>query len=59
MTIESEMKKPKQFPGPYGVVNATLIPLVMFYAIVGFFGYKQFGLRIDGSLSLSLPVDLL
>ncbi|KAF5270109.1 hypothetical protein FQA39_LY08521 [Lamprigera yunnana] len=56
MPIENSMKKPQQFLGCPGVLNAAMIMVTLLYASVGFFGYLRYGEETSPSISLNLPM---
>lgn len=55
MPLKNEMKKPKNFGSFFGVLNASMLPISLLYAIIGFFGYLKFGDTTKGSITLNLP----
>ncbi|KAM0733201.1 Proton-coupled amino acid transporter-like protein [Formica fusca] len=55
MPLENEMKTPRSFMKPFGVLNIAMSIIVTMYATLGFFGYIRFGKEIDGSITLNLP----
>lgn len=55
MPLENEMKEPKSFASPFGVLNCALFPITILYTFVGFFGYLQYGEKAAGSITLNLP----
>lgn len=55
MPLKNEMKKPKNFGSFFGVLNASMIPISMLYAVIGFLGYLKFGNETKGSITLNLP----
>ncbi|XP_032673005.1 proton-coupled amino acid transporter-like protein CG1139 isoform X2 [Odontomachus brunneus] len=57
MPLENEMKTPKSFMKPFGVLNASMSIIIVLYAAMGFFGYIRYGSHIDGSITLSLPTQ--
>ncbi|XP_075230425.1 proton-coupled amino acid transporter-like protein acs isoform X2 [Lycorma delicatula] len=57
MPLENEMKDPKLFGSPLGVLNCALMPITILYTVVGFFGYLKFGHKAEGSITLNLPSD--
>uniref|UniRef100_A0A8D8QK37 Proton-coupled amino acid transporter 4 n=1 Tax=Cacopsylla melanoneura TaxID=428564 RepID=A0A8D8QK37_9HEMI len=57
MPLENEMKKPKKFSSTLGVLNSSMIPITIMYALVGFFGYIKYGEGTRGSITLNLPND--
>lgn len=57
MPVENEMARPQKFLGCPGVLNTAMAVVITLYAIVGFFGYLQFGDAVKGSITLNLPQD--
>ncbi|XP_014470140.1 PREDICTED: proton-coupled amino acid transporter 1-like isoform X2 [Dinoponera quadriceps] len=57
MPLENEMKTPKAFMKPFGVLNLSMSVIIVLYAGLGFFGYIRYGSDIEGSITLSLPTD--
>lgn len=57
MPLENEMKNPKSFMKPFGVLNVAMSIIVTMYATLGFFGYIRFGKDIEGSITLNLPAQ--
>ncbi|GAB1868902.1 Proton-coupled amino acid transporter 4-like protein [Camponotus japonicus] len=57
MPLENEMKNPKSFMKPFGVLNVAMSIIVTMYATLGFFGYIRFGKDIEGSITLNLPTQ--
>ncbi|XP_071558190.1 proton-coupled amino acid transporter-like protein acs isoform X2 [Temnothorax nylanderi] len=59
MPLENEMKTPKSFIKPFGVLNVAMSIIVGMYTALGFFGYIRYGEKIEGSITLNLPVEKL
>jgi len=57
MPLENEMKTPRSFMKPCGVLNFSMGTIVAMYAILGFFGYIRYGNEIAGSITLNLPTQ--
>jgi len=55
MPLENEMKTPRNFMKPCGVLNIAMGSIVTLYAALGFFGYIRYGKDIKGSITLNLP----
>lgn len=51
------MKTPKAFGKPCGVLNISMIIIVLLYVGMGLFGYLNYGDEVKGSITLNLPVD--
>lgn len=59
MPLENEMKKPKNFIKPFGVLNIGMGVIVILYTAMGFFGYIRYGGQIEGSITFSLKDPML
>lgn len=59
MPLENEMKTPKFFMKPLGVLNVSMSIIVAMYAGLGFFGYIRYGDKTEGSITLNLPEEKL
>ncbi|KAL0279965.1 UNVERIFIED_CONTAM: hypothetical protein PYX00_001405 [Menopon gallinae] len=55
MPLENEMKTPKSFGGPFGVLNQAMAMIIALYVGMGFFGYLKYGNEAKGSITLNLP----
>ncbi|XP_034255798.1 proton-coupled amino acid transporter-like protein CG1139 isoform X2 [Thrips palmi] len=55
IALENNMKTPRSFPGPTGVLNRAMVVIVALYTIMGFFGYVRYGDKAMGSITLNLP----
>ncbi|XP_026467878.1 proton-coupled amino acid transporter-like protein CG1139 [Ctenocephalides felis] len=55
MPLENEMKTPKSFGGKVGVLNISMVSIVVLYVGMGFFGYIKYGEDAQGSITLNLP----
>nr|XP_018898184.1 PREDICTED: proton-coupled amino acid transporter-like protein CG1139 [Bemisia tabaci]XP_018898185.1 PREDICTED: proton-coupled amino acid transporter-like protein CG1139 [Bemisia tabaci]XP_018898186.1 PREDICTED: proton-coupled amino acid transporter-like protein CG1139 [Bemisia tabaci] len=53
--LKNKMTNPKRFGGTFGVVNATMIPNMTMYVLMGFFGYLAYGNFTQSSITLNLP----
>lgn len=49
------MRRPREYLGSCGVLNRGMIPIVLLYIFLGFFGYLQYGAGAKGSITLNLP----
>lgn len=49
------MKTPKSFRGKTGVLNQAMFVILFFYVNMGLFGYLNYGDKVQGSITLSLP----
>lgn len=54
LPLEQNMKKREQFLGTFGVLNLSLMFVLVIMQIVGFFGYYKFGENVKESLTLNL-----
>ncbi|KAF5271070.1 hypothetical protein FQR65_LT00489 [Abscondita terminalis] len=57
LPLQNEMKNPKQFSRPLGVLNVGLTIVILFFCLMGIFTYLHFGNAVLGSVSLNLPKD--
>lgn len=55
LPLQNEMKKPKYFTRPAGVLNVGMTVVTILYISVGFLGYLKYGDIIKGSVTLNLP----
>lgn len=55
MPLENEMKKPRQFMKPVGVLNVGMTVNVLLYVGMGFFGYLKYGSEAHGTITSNLP----
>lgn len=58
MPLENEMKTPKSFGGKVGVLNISMVSIVILYVGMGFFGYLKYGDESKGSITLNLPDEV-
>lgn len=49
------MKTPGHFVGKCGVLNKSMVSIVILYVGMGLFGYLAFGKNVAGSVTLNLP----
>lgn len=54
MPLENEMKTPRHFTAPCGILNIGMGTIVILYAGMGFCGYIRYGSEIKGSITLNL-----
>ncbi|XP_023014367.1 proton-coupled amino acid transporter-like protein acs [Leptinotarsa decemlineata] len=54
MPLENEMKTPKSFLGPCGVLNSGMSIIVVLYTGMGFYGYLAYGSQVGGSISYTI-----
>lgn len=57
MPLENKMKNPQQFLGCPGVLYSAMSFVVIFYAIIGFFGYMRYGPETDGSITYNIDIN--
>lgn len=57
MPVENEMARPEKFLGCPGVLNISMAVVILFYGVVGFFGYVKYGDAVKGSITLNLPEE--
>lgn len=57
MPLENEMRKPKQFVGPTGVLNRAFAIIIFLYVGMGLFGYLKYGNAIRDSITLNLEAE--
>lgn len=55
MPLENEMKSPKNFVGPTGVLNKAMCLIVSLYIGLGLTGYLRYGEATRSSITLNLP----
>ena len=55
MPLENEMKKPKKFMTPCGVLNIGMALNIILYVGMGLFGYLRYGDEVDGTVTTNLP----
>lgn len=57
MPLENEMKSPKSFGKPFGVLNVAMGLIIVLYVGMGFFGYLRYGENALGSITLNIPSE--
>ncbi|XP_001606233.2 proton-coupled amino acid transporter-like protein CG1139 [Nasonia vitripennis] len=57
MPLENEMKQPKKFMNPCGVLNIGMALNIILYVGIGFFGYIKYGDKVYGTITTNLPED--
>ncbi|XP_071446204.1 proton-coupled amino acid transporter-like protein acs [Hetaerina americana] len=55
LPLQNEMRYPKKFSSPFGVLNGGMTMVTLLLLTVGNLGYLQYGDGIKGSISLNLP----
>ncbi|GAB6033216.1 hypothetical protein CHUAL_012820 [Chamberlinius hualienensis] len=59
LPLENNMRRPQDMPGCLGVLNASMAIVTLWYVAVAFFGYLKYGDELKGSITLSLPPEIL
>ncbi|XP_012267261.2 proton-coupled amino acid transporter-like protein CG1139 [Athalia rosae] len=59
LPLENEMKTPKSFGAPFGVLNIGMTVVIFLYLAVGLTGYIRYGSSVLGSITLNLPNEIL
>lgn len=49
MPLENEMKTPKDFRGPTGILNRAMSIIIALYIGLGLAGYLRYGSEVDGT----------
>lgn len=57
IALENNMKTPKAFVKPLGVLNIGMTIIVLLYVGMGFIGYWRYGEKSLPSITLNLPQD--
>lgn len=57
VALENNMKTPKSFGSPFGVLNVGMTVITLLYAAFGFLGYWGYGFAIKDSITLNLPKE--
>ncbi|KAJ8982386.1 hypothetical protein NQ317_009641 [Molorchus minor] len=55
LPLQNEMKEPRKFGQPLGVLNVGMSIVAILYVVVGFLAYLKYGEKIEGSVTLNLP----
>nr|CAD7203016.1 unnamed protein product [Timema douglasi] len=55
LPVQHQMKKPRQFAAPLGVLNVGMSFTTLLFICMGFLSYLKYGNDIKGSLTLNLP----
>lgn len=55
--LGNEMRRPREYLGLTGVLNRGMVPIVLLYIFLGFFGYLKYGSGAEASITLNLPED--
>lgn len=57
MPLENEMKTPKNFRGPTGILNRAMAIIIALYIGLGLAGYLKYGAEVKGTVTVNLPND--
>lgn len=57
MPLENEMKTPREFRGPTGILNRAMCLIIALYIGLGLAGYMKYGANTESSVTLNLPDD--
>ncbi|CAH1366375.1 proton-coupled amino acid transporter-like protein CG1139 [Tenebrio molitor] len=57
MPLENEMKTPKAFKGPCGVLNIGMISIVVLYVGMGLLGYLAYGSDVKDTITINLSQE--
>lgn len=57
LPLENSVRNPQDFGGWTGVLNLGMVIVSCLYTGMGFFGYLKFTDKVQGSITLNLPVD--
>ena len=57
MPLENSMTRPDQFVGCPGVLNIAMGVVIALYASVGFFGYLQYGDKVEASITVNIDIN--
>lgn len=57
IALENNMKTPKAFVKPCGVLNVGKVFITILYIVMGFAGYWRYGAESLPSITLNLPQD--
>ncbi|XP_064215217.1 proton-coupled amino acid transporter-like protein CG1139 isoform X2 [Tribolium castaneum] len=55
--LRMEMKEPEFFTSPCGILNLTMVVIIILYSLVGVFAYWMWGDKVEGSAFLNLPQE--
>ncbi|XP_015602545.1 proton-coupled amino acid transporter 1 isoform X2 [Cephus cinctus] len=59
LPLKNEMKKPKNFDKPFGVLNVGMVIVAIMFVAIGFFAYLKYGDDVQGSVTLNLGSAIL
>ncbi|XP_030758144.1 proton-coupled amino acid transporter 2 [Sitophilus oryzae] len=57
LPLQNEMREPRKFSRPAGVLNVGMVIVTAMYLIVGCLAYVKYGDGIKGSVTLNLPAE--
>lgn len=57
LSLKNQMRQPKKFGGPFGVVNVAYVPTGALYAIFGLLCYLKYGEGTEKTVILNLPAS--
>lgn len=55
MPLENEMRTPKDFRGPTGILNRAMCLIVAIYIGLGLSGYLRYGEAVQPTITVNLP----
>ncbi|KPM02157.1 hypothetical protein NH340_JMT07304 [Sarcoptes scabiei] len=55
MPLYRSMRKRENFAKPFGVLNISIVIVILAYVTIGFLGYRKYGSEVMPSVTLSLP----
>lgn len=55
--LENEMRAPKDFKGPTGILNRAMCLIIALYIGLGFLGYIRYGDNVAATVTINLPAD--
>lgn len=54
LPLKNEMKKPRNFNKPFGVLNVGMVIVGAMFVTMGFLSYLKYGDNVAGSVTLNL-----
>lgn len=54
LPLKNEMKNPRKFSSPLGVLNVGMVFVAGMFVTMGFLAYLQYGDKVQGSVTLNL-----
>lgn len=58
LPLKNEMKKPRNFDKPLGVLNVGMVIVGIMFVTLGFLSYLRYGEFVQGSVTLNLNKDV-